>query len=147
MQYLKKRSTPPIDKSMIKYLYHNLNFKGDAHGIHRIGFTQKKYFCNSFNGDGKILSRTKIGPNTKDICYYLKSQGNRSELSVAKEVLYNWQYYCWAADTVVLAHPLKTRIIGEAKIKTDKTVSKTLAYKINLFPITFAYICFCVTKW
>jgi len=45
---LKKRSAPPIDKSMIKFAYHNLNFKGDAHEIHRIRFTQKRYFCNSF---------------------------------------------------------------------------------------------------
>ena len=37
------------------------------------------------------------------------------------EASYNWPYYYLAveeaADTIVLAHPLKTRIIGEAKIK------------------------------
>ena len=36
----------------------------------------------------------------------------------------NWQYFYRIienlTDNITLAHPLKTRIIGEAKIKTDK---------------------------
>jgi transposase len=94
--------------------------------------------------DGKILSRTKIGPNTRDIRYYLKSQGSKDELSVAMEASYNWPYYYRAAeeaaDTIVLAHPLKTRIIGEAKIKTDKIDSAALAYMLKADMLPAAYV-------
>ena len=94
--------------------------------------------------DGKILSKTKIGPKSRDICYYLKSQGKREELSVAMEASYNWPYYYRAveeaADNIVLAHPLKTRIIGEAKIKTDKIDSSVLAYMLKADMLPRAYV-------
>src|SRR4030043_1472399 len=96
---------------------------------------KKSIFVTVLDGDGKILSKTKIGSNSRDISYYLKSQGKKDELSVAMEASYNWQYFYRAveeaADTIVLAHPLKTRIIGEAKIKTDKTDSSILAYMLK----------------
>ena len=105
---------------------------------------KKSIFATVLGEDGNILSRTKIGPNTRDICYYLKSQGSRDELSVAMEASYNWPYYYRAveeaADTIVLAHPLKTRIIGEAKIKTDKIDSSVLAYMLKADMLPAAYV-------
>lgn len=63
------------------------------------------------------------------------------------EALYNWPYYYRAveeaADTIVLAHPLKTRIIGEAKIKTDKIDSRVLAYMLKA---RYASCCICTQK-
>jgi hypothetical protein len=45
-------------------------------------------------------------------------------VSVAIEASYNWLYYYRIlediTDNIVVAHPLKTRIIGEARVKTDK---------------------------
>jgi len=105
---------------------------------------KKSIFATVLGEDGKILSRTKIGPNTRDICYYLKNQGKRNELSVAMEASYNWPYYYRAveeaAGTIVLAHPLKTRIIGEAKIKTDKIDSGVLAYMLKADMLPAAYV-------
>jgi transposase len=105
---------------------------------------KKSIFATVLDGDGKILSKTKIGPKSRDICYYLKSQGTKDELSVAMEASYNWPYYYRAAeeaaDTIVLAHPLKTRIIGEAKIKTDKIDSKVLAYMLKAGMLPAAYV-------
>jgi len=105
---------------------------------------KKSIFATVLGEDGKILSRVKIGPTTRDICYYLKSQGKREELSVAMEASYNWPYYYRAveeaADNIVLAHPLKTRIIGEAKIKTDKIDSKVLAYMLKADMLPRAYV-------
>lgn len=40
----------------------------------------------------------------------------------------------------MLAHPLKTRIIGEAKIKTDKIDSKVLAYMLKADMLPAAYV-------
>jgi transposase len=105
---------------------------------------KKSIFATVLDGDGKILSRTKIGPKSRDIRYYLKSQGRKDDLSVAMEASYNWPYYYRAAeevvDNIVLAHPLKTRIIGEAKIKTDKIDSKVLAYMLKADMLPAAYV-------
>ena len=105
---------------------------------------KKSIFATVLGGDGKILSRTKIGSNSRDIIYYLKSQGTKDELSVAMEASYNWQYFYRAAeeaaDNIVLAHPLKTRIIGEAKIKTDKIDSAALAYMLKADMLPAAYV-------
>jgi hypothetical protein len=66
---------------------------------------KKSIFATVLAEDGKILSRTKIVPTATNICYYLKSQGRKDELSVAMEASYNWPYYYRAteeaADTVV----------------------------------------------
>ncbi len=60
------------------------------------------------------------------------------------EASYNWPYYYRAveeaADNITLAHPLKTRIIGEAKIKTDKIDSKVLAYMLKADMLPRAYV-------
>jgi len=60
------------------------------------------------------------------------------------EASYNWPYYYRAveevADNIILAHPLKTRIIGEAKIKTDKIDSKVLAYMLKADMLPRAYV-------
>ena len=105
---------------------------------------KKSIFATVLDGDGNILSKTKIGPKSRDILYYLKSQGTKDELSVAMEASYNWPYYYRAAeeaaDTIVLAHPLKTRIIGEAKIKTDKIDSSVLAYMLKADMLPAAYV-------
>jgi len=105
---------------------------------------KKSIFATVLGEDGKILSRTKIGPTTRDIQYYLKKQGRKSELSVAMEASYNWPYFYRAvedaAENIILAHPLKTRIIGEAKIKTDKIDSKVLAYMLKADMLPKAYV-------
>lgn len=74
--------------------------------------------------DGKVLSKTRLGSKRQDIYYYLKNQGGKDKIKIAMEAGYNWQYYYRIiediASSITLAHPLKTRIIGESKIKTDK---------------------------
>ena len=105
---------------------------------------KKSIFATVLGSDGKILARTKIGSKSRDIAYYLKSQGNKDEISVAMEASYNWQYFYRAAeglaDNIVLAHPLKTRIIGEAKIKTDKIDSAALAHMLRADMLPAAYV-------
>ncbi len=60
------------------------------------------------------------------------------------EASYNWLYYYRIVEDmsndVVLAHPLKTRIIGEAKIKTDRIDSKILAYMLKADMLPAAYV-------
>lgn len=60
------------------------------------------------------------------------------------EASHNWPYYYRAAeeaaDNIVLAHPMKTRVIGEARIKTDKIDSKVLAYMLKADMLPAAYV-------
>lgn len=99
---------------------------------------KKSIFATVLGADGKIISRANISSKKEDISYYLKSQG--SDISIAIEASYNWLYYYRIleaiTDNITVAHPLKTRIIGEARVKTDKIDSKVLAYmlKANMLP-------------
>lgn len=85
---------------------------------------KKSIFAIILDGDGKILSKANIRSKKEDINYYLKRQGESKDLSIAIEASYNWLYYFRVlediTDNITVAHPLKTIIIGEAKIKTDK---------------------------
>jgi len=85
---------------------------------------KKSIFATVLGGDGKILSKVNLGSKREDISFYLKAQGKNDDLSVAIEASYNWLYYYRILEditpNIVVAHPLKTRIIGEARVKTDK---------------------------
>ncbi len=97
----------------------NLSLLKEAH-MKYIGLDlhKKSIFATVLGEDGKILASTRLGSKKRDIHYFLKSQGKADELSVAMEACYNWSYFYRAvegsADNIVLAHPLKTRIIAEA---------------------------------
>ena len=84
---------------------------------------KKNIFATVFDGDGKIISRANIRSKREDISYCLRAQGDSSNLSVAIEASYNWLYHYRIleslTDNIIVAHPLKTRIVGEAKVKTD----------------------------
>ena len=60
------------------------------------------------------------------------------------EASYNWQNAYRIVeditDNIVLAHPLKTRITGVAKIKTDKIDSYVLAYMLKSDMLPKAYV-------
>ena len=85
--------------------------------------------------DCKILSRANIKSKKEDISYYLKSQGSSENLSVAIEASYNWLCYYRIlediTDNIVVAHPLKTKIIDESRVKTGKIDSEALAYMLK----------------
>jgi len=105
---------------------------------------KRNIFATVLDGDGKILSRANISSKRQDISYYLKKQGNGDELSVAIEASYNWLYYYrileGITDNITVAHPLKTKIIGESRIKTDKIDSEALAYMLKAEMLPGVYI-------
>ena len=105
---------------------------------------KRNIFATVLGEDGKILSSVNIRSKKEDISYYLRGQGPKEELSLAIEASYNWLYYFRVLETITdnitVAHPLKTRIIGEAKIKTDKIDSKALAYMLRADMLPKVYI-------
>jgi transposase len=90
---------------------------------------------------GKVLKQQRV-PSTPD--GFRRSLGGFGHPRQAVlEASYCWgPMFDWldeVADEVVLAHPSKVRAIAEARIKTDKIDSETLAYLLRADLIPKAY--------
>jgi len=90
---------------------------------------------------GKILKREQINSCRKDV---RRSLGRyRQSVKAVVEASRSWgPIYDWldeVADDVILAHPGKVRAIAEARIKTDKIDSETLAHLLRADLIPQAY--------
>ena len=90
---------------------------------------------------GKILKREQINSCRKDV---RRSLGRYRQLVKAVvEASRSWgPIYDWldeVTDNVILAHPGKVRAIAEARIKTDKIDSETLAHLLRADLIPQAY--------
>ena len=105
---------------------------------------KKSIFATVLGGDGKILSKISLGSKREDISYYLRAQAKGDDLKVAIEASYNWLYYYRILEditpNITVAHPLKTRIIGESRVKTDKIDSEALAYMLKADMLPKVYI-------
>lgn len=101
----------------------------------------KTSWVTVMNEKGKILKREQINSCRKDI---RKSVGRyRQPVKAVVEASRSWgPIYDWLdefADDVILAHPGKVRAIAEARIKTDKIDSETLAHLLRADLIPQAY--------
>ena len=90
---------------------------------------------------GKIVKREQINSCRQDI---RRSLGRyRQPVKAVVEASRSWgPIYDWldeVADDVILAHPGKVRAIAEARIKTDKIDSETLAHLLRTDLIPQAY--------
>lgn len=90
---------------------------------------------------GKILKRGQIHTSRNDV---RRSLGHYSQpMKAVLEASYSWgPVYDWldeVANDVILAHPGKVRAIAEARIKTDKIDSQTLAHLLRADLIPQAY--------
>jgi transposase len=78
--------------------------------------------------EGELIEEGRIKTETKDIEEFFSGL---EDLTIAFEASGNYEYFYDLLESfwhkVVLAHPLKTKMIAEAKIKTDKIDAKTLA--------------------
>jgi transposase len=93
----------------------------------------KRYsVCAAQDARGRLLGEARIEGNSVDgFVQYFQGLGGRSKVVI--EACWNWGklYDLLEAlpqvSEVVLAHPLKTRLIAEAQIKTDKLDARALA--------------------
>lgn len=90
---------------------------------------------------GKVVRRRRVFSTPTGIHEVLG--GYREPMKAVLEANYNWgPMYDWLAeiaDEVVLAHPKKVRAIAEARIKTDRIDSETLAHLLRADLIPQAY--------
>jgi transposase len=91
--------------------------------------------------DGTELKKGKIANTPDKIQKFFKEF---DELTIAIEACANWEPVFEALEhaghRVVLAHPLKTRMIAESKIKTDKIDASILAHLLRTGFLPTSYI-------
>lgn len=102
----------------------------------------KKYaFATIMNESGEILNQSKIPQEPSTLLKFIKSFA--PPVSIALEATSNWAFIYDLiqphVNEIKLAHPSKTRLIAESKIKTDKIDSTTLAHllRTDLLPTSY----------
>jgi len=97
-------------------------------------------YLTTMNEKGEIIAQKKL-PSNGEIVDFLKEFGE--EMEIAVEVTPSWYWlYDHVEDEgfhVRLSHPLKTKAIACAKVKTYKVDSATLAHLLrsNLLPLSY----------
>lgn len=108
-----------------------------------VGLDVHKKVCHATLMDerGEILKEEKFENSRKGFEEFFDGI---DDARVAMEASYCWQpTYEWLENEgheVRLAHPLKTRIIAEARVKTDKTDSRALAHLLRLGWLPTSYV-------
>jgi len=96
-------------------------------------------YITTMNDKGEILGQKKL-PSNGEVVEFLKEFG---EKEVAIEATPSWYWlYDHLEDEgfdVKLSHPLRTKAIASAKVKTDKVDSATLAHLLrsDLLPLSY----------
>ena len=106
------------------------------------GFDTHKNFCQAIicTKDGTLMKQGRIKTETGSVKEFFSGFDN---LEIALEATSNYEYFYDLLESlghkVVLAHPLKTRMIGEARVKTDKIDARILADLLrgNLLPTSY----------
>ena len=103
----------------------------------------KKYsYVTRMTDDGEVNTQERVEHEPESLAKFVKSL-NRND-NVAVEATGNWYYFYELLESktpnISLAHPLKTRIIAEARVKTDKIDSRILAHLLRANLLPEAYI-------
>lgn len=92
---------------------------------------------------GQILRKDRVTTERTSMRNYIQQVNGNDSLTAVLEACYGWHYVydelLDLVDEVKVAHPLKTRAIAEARIKTDSIDSETLAYLLRTDLIPEAY--------
>ncbi len=108
-----------------------------------IGLDVHKRFCYGtlMDEEGNIIRRGKVSSDPQSLRSFL---GDVEGASVAMEAGYCWQplydALTEAGHTVKLAHPQRVKAIAEAKVKTDKVDSETLAHLLRAGLLPESYV-------
>jgi transposase len=92
------------------------------------------------NDRGEIIRQKKL-PSNGQILDFLKQFNDSMEVAIESTPSWYWLYDQLEDEgfKVKLSHPLKTKAIAYAKVKTDKVDSATLAHLLrsNLLPLSY----------
>ncbi|MDH4230407.1 MAG: IS110 family transposase [Nitrospirota bacterium] len=104
----------------------------------------KRYFVATTVDDaGRVLRKDRVSTDRAAIRGYFDRVNGDGDLKAVIEACYNWGYFYDEVhekiQEVKVAHPLKTRAIAEARIKTDQLDSEILAHLLRGNLIAEAY--------
>lgn len=104
----------------------------------------KQYFVATvMNERGEVIRRDKASTDRTSIRKYFRDVQSKEEVKAVMEACYGWEYFydetSDLVDELIMAHPLKARLIAEARIKTDTIDSETLAHLLRADLIPRAY--------
>ena len=102
----------------------------------------KRYcFATVMDEDGEVLKQERITARDEDILNFLSRIDGEAKIVMESTGLWEHIYDLIEGEgyEVILAHPLKTRAIAEARIKTDRVDSEILAHLLrsNLIPSSY----------
>ena len=107
-----------------------------------IDLHKAKSFVTRMDGRGRVREQVELAHATGALKDYLERLPADSRIAV--EATGNWMWlYEWIEERhprLVLAHPLKTKAIASARIKTDKIDATTLAHLLRADLVPAAYI-------
>jgi transposase len=103
----------------------------------------KKYsVVTTMDINGNIMNQKRVEHDSKALDDFISSIDEND--NIAMEATTNWYYFYELLESktqnISLAHPAKTRIIAEAKVKNDKVDSKMLAHLLRTDLLPKAYI-------
>jgi transposase len=106
------------------------------------GLDVHKEFCQAIvlTKEGELVREGRVGTERSEIAEFFKGLAG---VKVAYEASGNYEYFyevlSGLGHEVKLAHPLKTRLIAEAKVKTDKIDARALAdlLRADLLPTSY----------
>ncbi len=97
-------------------------------------------YLTTMDEKGDIIGQKKL-PSNGEIVDFLKEFDEEMEIAVEATPSWYWLYDHLESEgfQVKLSHPLKTKAIAYAKVKTDKVDSATLAHLLrsNLLPLSY----------
>jgi len=97
-------------------------------------------YITTMNDKGEIIGQKKL-PSNGEVVEFLKEFGERMEVAIEATPSWYWLYDHLEDEgfKVKLSHPLKTKAIAYAKVKTDKVDSATIAHLLrsNLLPLSY----------
>lgn len=97
-------------------------------------------YLTTMNEKGEIINQKKL-PSNGEIVDFLKGFGEDMEIAIEATPSWYWLYDCLEDEgfEVKLSHPLRTKAIAYAKVKTDKVDSATLAHLLrsDLLPLSY----------
>lgn len=113
--------------------------------MYYIGCDQHKHFCQLaiLDEEGRMIEQKKIYHDDREtLKHYFSSFPAGSEMAIEASGFESWlaDFVQSLGVKVHLSHPLKTRAIAEAKIKTDKVDAKILAQLLYADLLPLAYL-------
>ena len=91
----------------------------------------KKYSVyTTMDVKGNIINQKRVEHDSKDLDEFISSLNEDD--NIAMESTINWYYFYELFESrtqnISLAHPAKTKVIAQAKLKNDKVDSEMLAH-------------------